>query len=139
MSGAVGFSIYSHVSYDGSSLLNGTMQSYKYDTKPAKGKEPAINSDRPSTQPKLFPRKSTMSRPQVCEDTFDRPQHTLPASRTAEDEGPSDPRRRQYYRTSSTWTSSNADINLMSEDDGVYDPATFVVEYNRLARKVFQS
>lgn len=39
-------------------------------------------------------------------------------------------------RSSRTWTASSGDICLLSDTDELEDRAVFVMEYNRLARKV---
>lgn len=39
-------------------------------------------------------------------------------------------------RTSRTWTSTSGDIGLLNDADAVEDRSVFVLEYNRLAKKV---
>ncbi|KAK9414406.1 hypothetical protein SUNI508_11248 [Seiridium unicorne] len=104
---------------------------YVYDTAPSRGKERAVDNDPSSSKPVSFPRRSPITRPRVSQDIFHCPRNALPKLMTAE-EGPSSNRP---YCSSNTWTSSSADINLVSEDDEATDPGILVVEYNRLARK----
>lgn len=113
------------------------MQTYKYDSTPfeGKGKEPASNHAASSSKPTYVPPKSTMTRPRVSDNTFEHPQNIL-ISQTTGNLVTSDTRIRRPYRTSNTWASSSADINLISKDEEVNDRGYFVDEYNRLARKV---
>lgn len=39
-------------------------------------------------------------------------------------------------RSSRTWTASSGDLGLLSDTDETEDRAVFVIEYNRLAKKV---
>jgi hypothetical protein len=77
-----------------------------------------------------------MNRPRISNTTFDRPLRVLPESRTAGDITNLDSRGRRPHRESDTWSSSNADINLLSKEEEVDNPIWFVAEYNRLAKKV---
>ncbi|KAK9773770.1 hypothetical protein SCAR479_09411 [Seiridium cardinale] len=111
------------------------MQFYIYDTAPSKGKERAVDNDPSSSKPVSFPRRSPITRPRVSQDIFHCPQNALPKLMTAEEGPSSNPHDRRPYCSSNTWTSSSADVNLVSEDDEAIDPEILVVEYNRLARK----
>jgi hypothetical protein len=112
------------------------MQPYKYDTASCKGKQPAVEIGIPLPPSVWFPRKAIMSRPRVSDGIFDRPGDTVSAPRTTGDTGLSVPRRHRLHRISNTWTSSDADINLIAREEEAYDPTPFLVEYNRLARRV---
>lgn len=116
------------------------MQTYKYDTAPSKGKgkgkESVANIVASSSQHLSIPQRRTMTRPRVSDSTFDLPQNTSAMFQTTGGIPMSNTRSKRPYRMSSTWVSSNADINLISKEEEVDDPRPFVVEYNRLARKV---
>ncbi|KAI1500534.1 hypothetical protein F5X99DRAFT_419102 [Biscogniauxia marginata] len=84
----------------------------------AKGKEPA-----------------TATRPPLSQSTFARPQTTLNPSRSAGCIPPLEGHDRRIERSSTTWTSSSAELNLLSEGEEVDDRAEFVYEYNRLAKR----
>ncbi|EGY18928.1 uncharacterized protein VDAG_09262 [Verticillium dahliae VdLs.17] len=45
-------------------------------------------------------------------------------------------RRTKYLQSSATWTSSSGDLAMFSDTDEIEDRQHFVVEYNRLAKKV---
>jgi hypothetical protein len=42
-------------------------------------------------------------------------------------------------RNSRTWTASSGELGLLSDTDELEDRAAFVLEYNRLAKKVLSS
>ncbi|EEY21431.1 conserved hypothetical protein, partial [Verticillium alfalfae VaMs.102] len=45
-------------------------------------------------------------------------------------------RRTKCLQSSATWTSSSGDLAMFSDTDEIEDRQHFVVEYNRLAKKV---
>lgn len=45
-------------------------------------------------------------------------------------------RRHGAFRSSATWTSSSGDLAMFSDTDEIEDRTRFVLEYNRLAKKV---
>jgi hypothetical protein len=116
------------------------MPLFKYDAAPVgedgngKGKQRASAANDSPSQSFAVPR-SKKTRPQVSHSTFDDPQTGAMGSRTGGGMWAARTRSRDPYR-SSTWASSNADINLISEDEEIDDRAGFFAEYNRLAKKV---
>lgn len=113
------------------------MQPYKYDSTSAKGKEAAVSRDQYSSQhPSSFGNR-TMAQSQIPADTVERPEATTPMNKAAfEDAESSQLQRQRRLRMSKTWSSSSADINLISKEEEVLDVRPFVMEYNQLAKKV---
>ncbi|KAI4599839.1 hypothetical protein KJ359_001575 [Pestalotiopsis sp. 9143b] len=78
-----------------------------------------------------------MAQSQVPADTIERPEATVPINKAAfEDAESSQLQRQRRLRMSKTWSSSSADINLISKEEEVLDVRLFVMEYNQLAKKV---
>ncbi|KAI1849389.1 hypothetical protein JX266_004884 [Neoarthrinium moseri] len=111
------------------------MQSYKHNTDPSKGKKPENRMPTSATQPLPFPRKTKPPRPRLSRTIFEEPQTKLTASQTAADAGTSERKRWDQHRSSNTWSSSSADLDIFSETEDVDDRSRFVTEYNRLANK----
>ncbi|KAK6219235.1 hypothetical protein LQW54_002484 [Pestalotiopsis sp. IQ-011] len=77
-----------------------------------------------------------MAQSQIPADTVERPETTVLMNKTAfEDAETSQLQRQRRLRMSKTWSSSSADINLISKEEEVLDVRPFVMEYNQLAKK----
>ncbi|KAH9909961.1 hypothetical protein F4778DRAFT_775869 [Xylariomycetidae sp. FL2044] len=110
------------------------MQSYQRADPPSpKGKERATWST--SSQPLAFPLKKSIRRHPLTQSTFTKPQTSLNKSETVgKIKAPGDTNHERHGSTT-TWTSSSADIGLLSETEDADDRQHLVNEYNRLAEK----
>ena len=115
------------------------MQSYSHATAASSKQPPTMDPGASSSTARDLGYSAPKPRwlPTSKSTSFVTHQHTLPPSTTLLGTEVADSRsRRRAFESSATWTSSNGDVGFLSDTDEIEGREQFVMEYNRLAKKV---